>query len=239
MFMTGSLTSLMETSIQSSYFLAVLVSFLGGILASLSPCVYPLLPVVATYVSSRSIEEQTKIRAFSLSLIYVLGLAIVYSVLGIVAALTGQLFGQISTNPWIFFFVANLIILFALNLLDVIPFPKLTFNSSSQNKERKGYIGALLLGIASGFVASPCTAPVLGVILTYVATTQNVLLGGSMLFTFSLGMGILLIIVGTFAGLLSTLPKPGEWMNKIKLVLGLAMLGLGEYFLIRAGQLMF
>ena len=237
--MSGSLASLLESSIQNSYLLAILFSFLGGLLASLSPCVYPLLPVVATYVSSRSIEEQTKLKAFTLSLIYVLGVALVYSLLGMLAALTGRLFGQISTNPWVFFIVANLIILFSLNLLDVIAFPQLSFNKSSQNKERKGYLGALLLGIASGFVASPCTAPVLGVVLTYVATTQDVVLGGSMLFSFSMGMGILLIVVGTFAGLLTTLPKPGEWMNKIKLVLGLLMLGLGEYFLIKTGQLMF
>jgi len=237
--MTGSLASLLETSIQSSYFLAVLISFLGGLLASLSPCVYPLLPVVASYVSSRSLGEQTKIRAFSLSLVYVMGLALVYSSLGMAAALTGQLFGEISTNPWVFFVVANLIILFALNLMNVIPFPNLSFSKSSNGKEKKGYLGALLLGIASGFVASPCTAPVLGVILTYVATTQNVALGGVMLFFFSLGIGVLLVVAGTFAGLLTTLPKPGEWMNKVKLILGLAMLGLGEYFLIKTGYLMF
>lgn len=236
--MSGSLAATLETTIQTSFLLAVLLSFLGGMLASLTPCVYPLLPVVASYVSSRSIQEQTKIRSFLLSLVYVLGLSLVYSSLGIFAALTGQLFGRMSTNPWIFFLVANIIILFGLNLLDVFNFPNISFNQYSRGKEKKGYIGAFLLGIASGFVASPCTAPVLGVILTYVATTQNIALGGSMLFSFSLGIGMLLIAVGTFAGFLTTLPKPGNWMNKIKVILGLVMLGLGEYFLIKTGQIL-
>lgn len=235
--MQGLVTGL-ETYLGASLLFSGALSFAGGFLASLSPCVYPLLPIVATYVGSRSIGEDTRLKAFFLSLSYVLGMALVYSCLGIVAALTGSFFGNISTNPWSQFVVANIIILFGLNILDVIPFPSFSIHNS-QGKTKQGMLGSFIIGAVSGLVASPCTIPILGVILTYVATTQNYVRGGILLFSFSLGMGVILILVGTFSGLLTSIPKPGNWMHRIRKFLGLAMIGLGEYFLINAGQLMF
>lgn len=232
--LSGSLQSALGSSIS----LSLGICFLGGILASLSPCIYPLLPVVTSYVGSRSVGETTRFKAFGLSFFYVLGMALVYSGLGMVAALTGSFFGQISTSPLALLIVANIIILFGLNILEVIPLPMLAMGSG-QTGRKKGLAGALVLGAASGLVASPCTAPVLGVLLTYVATQQNVFTGGLFLFVFSLGLGLILILAGTFSGLLLSLPKPGNWMNLVKKGLGLAMIGLGEYFLIQAGQLMF
>ncbi len=232
------LSTSLQAALDSSIIVSMGLCFLGGILASLSPCIYPLLPVVASFVGSRTVGEKTRFKAFSLSLAYVLGMALVYSGLGMLAALTGAFFGQISTNPWALFIVANIMILFGLNILEVIPLPMLSMQSGS-GESKKGLLGAVLLGAASGLVASPCTAPVLGVVLTYVATQQNVVTGGVLLFVFSMGLGLLLIVAGTFSGLLLTLPKPGKWMNWVKKGLGLAMIGLGEYFLIQAGQLMF
>ncbi|MCF8038607.1 MAG: sulfite exporter TauE/SafE family protein [Desulfohalobiaceae bacterium] len=232
--LSGSLQSALGSSIS----LSLGICFLGGILASLSPCIYPLLPVVTSYVGSRSVGETTRFKAFGLSFFYVLGMALVYSGLGMVAALTGSFFGQISTSPLALLVVANIIILFGLNILEVIPLPMLAMGSGQAGR-KKGLAGALVLGAASGLVASPCTAPVLGVLLTYVATQQNVVTGGLFLFVFSLGLGLILILAGTFSGLLLSLPKPGNWMNLVKKGLGLAMIGLGEYFLIQAGQLMF
>ncbi|MFW6054765.1 MAG: cytochrome c biogenesis protein CcdA [Thermodesulfobacteriota bacterium] len=232
--LSGSLQSALGSSIP----LSLGICFLGGILASLSPCIYPLLPVVTSYVGSRSVGGTTKFKAFGLSFFYVLGMALVYSGLGMVAALTGSFFGQISTSPLALLVVANIIILFGLNILEVIPLPMLSMGSGQAGR-KKGLAGALVLGAASGLVASPCTAPVLGVLLTYVATQQNVVTGGLFLFVFSLGLGLILILAGTFSGLLLSLPKPGNWMNWVKKGLGLAMIALGEYFLIKAGQLMF
>ena len=232
------LSTSLQAALGTSLLFSVGLCFLGGIIASLSPCIYPLLPIVASFVGSRTVGEKTRFKAFTLSLFYVLGMALVYSVLGMIAALTGSFFGQISTNPWALFIVANIMILFGLNILEVIPLPMLTLQSGSADS-KKGLFGDFRLGAASGLVASPCTAPVLGVVLTYVATQQSVVTGAILLFVFSLGLGLLLILAGTFSGLLLTLPKPGNWMNWVKKGLGLAMIGLGEYFLIQAGQLMF
>ncbi len=228
----------LDSALQASLALALLLSFSGGLLASLTPCVYPLLPIVIAFVGSRTMGQKTRFQAFFLSLAYVLGMALVYTLLGVVAAVSGKMFGQISSSFWAQFIVANIMILLGLSMLDVFKLPLYSVQSA-EGKEKKGIIGAFLVGMASGLVASPCTAPVLGVILTYVASTQNVLQGGTLLFTFSLGMGFVLLLAGTFSGLLTSLPKPGAWMQQVKKVLGLAMIGLGEYFLLRAGQVWF
>jgi thiol:disulfide interchange protein DsbD len=181
------------------------------------------------------VGEKTRLKSFLLSFGYVVGMATVYALLGMVAALSGSLFGQISTSPWALFIVANILIVCALNILEVIPFPAFLSRSPSEPSAR-GMAGAFLVGAASGLVASPCTSPVLFGLLTLVATTRRVLYGGLLMFAFSLGMGILLIAVGTFSGLAATLPKPGQWMTVVKKILGLLMLGLAEYYLVKAGQ---
>ncbi len=228
----------MEAYLGASIPMAVVAAFVGGVLASLTPCVYPMIPIVSSYVGSKTMGEKTRFKSFSLSLAYVVGMALVYAALGVLAALTGRLFGEISTSPLALFLVANLIIVLGLNILEVIPLPPLPALKWG-GSERKGLLGALLVGAASGLVASPCTAPVMGVLLTYVAAQQNVVLGGTLLFVFSLGMGILLVLAGTFSGLLTSLPRSGKWMVTVKKLLGFIMLGLGEYFLIKTGQLLF
>ena len=226
----------MEGYLGTSPLLAIAAAFGGGVLVSLSPCVYPLFPIVSTYIGSRSLDEKSRLKAFFLSLSYVVGMALVYAALGVFAGLTGSLFGQISTNPWAQLVVANIIILLSLNLLGVVPLPTLPSRPSPRTK-KKGLLGAFLVGAASGLIASPCTTPVLAVLLTYVATSKSALFGGILLFAFSLGMGLLLLAAGTFSGLLTTLPKPGKWMVWMKKLLGFLMLALGEYFLLKAGQL--
>jgi thiol:disulfide interchange protein DsbD len=164
-----------------------------------------------------------------------MGVAVTYSALGMIAALSGQIFGAIGSNPLTYFIVANVMIVLGLAMLDVFTIP--TFSPKS-SVHMGGVPGVFVLGIVSGFVAGPCTAPVMGVLLTYVATTRDAILGAGLLFAFALGMGLLLIIVGTFSGVLASMPKSGEWMVKIKKVLGIFMIGLGEYFLIQMGMMM-
>ena len=225
----------MEAYLQASILMAFVAAFLGGVLTSFTPCVYPMIPITAGYVGSRNLGG-SKFKGFVLSLSYVLGMAITYSLLGLFAAATGKFFGEVSTNPWAYFIVANLIIVMGLGMMDIFTIP--SFVPRAASSERSGIAGAIIIGMASGFVAAPCTAPVLGVMLTYVATTKNLLLGGSLLFVFSFGMGLLLILVGTFSGLMASLPRSGEWMVKMKKGMGLFMIGVGEYFLIKMGELM-
>jgi len=217
---------------------AIGAAFAGGMLAGLSPCVYHMIPIISAYVVSRNGVEKSRLSSFLLSLAYVVGMAAVYSLLGMVAALTGSMFGQISTSPWALLIVAIVLLLFALNILDVIPFPA-RFSGLTWQPAARGVPGAFLLGAASGLVASPCTTPVLFGLLTFVATSRSVVYGAVLLFAFSMGMGILLLVVGTFSGFAARMPRPGRWMVAVKKVLGLLMLGMAGYYLIRAGQVWF
>lgn len=212
------------------------IVFWSGVLVSFSPCVYPVMPITAGFIAGIN-TKGTRLMGFLISLVYVLGIALTYSCLGIFAALTGKVFGQIGNNPVVFLAIGNVLIIFALAMFDVIPLPMLGLNI--QNKiQIKNLWGVLLFGAVSGLVVGPCTAPVLGTLLLYVASKQNILHAASLLFVFSYGVGASLILVGTFSGLLSNLPKSGPWLVRVKQLCGVILLIIGEYFLIKAGRLM-
>ncbi len=229
------LYNILNNSLETASPLAVGVAFIGGVLTSFTPCIYPVIPIIVSYIGSR--KEKSTLKNFGLSVVYVLGMSITYSALGAFAAFSGSMFGSIQTHPITNLVIANIIIIMGLSLLDVItlPIPKF-LSGSGQKKKGGGLLPAFSLGLASGFVTAPCTVAILSVILLYVANQQNVVFGMSLLFSFSLGLGTLLIIIGTFAGAVTALPKSGKWMNRIKIGFGFLMLLLGEYFLIQAGK---
>jgi len=180
-------------------------------------------------------------RNFLLSFGYVFGMAITFSVLGMIAAMTGKLFGQIQSSPIAHLVVGNVMILFALVLLDIIHMPTFLLSRTGAGKVVKGgtMFSAILMGIASGFIATPCTAAVLAALLTFTATTQNIIFGSTLLFVFAIGLGTLLIIIGTFTGILASIPRSEKVMHIMQKVLALAMILVGEYFIFKAGMLNF
>jgi len=232
-----TLISRFDIYLQSAPAAALPIAFLAGVLTSFTPCVYPLIPITVGIIGAKG--STSKLRAFYLSALYVLGLALVYASLGLFAALTGKLFGQISTNKWTYLIIGNVFLFFGLAMLDVFSlqfsFLQKFFPSS---KGAGGGLTAFIFGGVSALVAGPCTTPVLGSLLAYAASRQNTLLGFSMLFVFALGMGLLLMIVGTFTGVLTSLPKSGGWMVAVKKGFGFLMIAIGEYFILKAGQLM-
>jgi len=219
--------------LQSSIAMAFAAAFAGGLLASLTPCVYPMIPITVGYIGSSNIGG-SKRRAFILAVVYVTGIAVTYSAMGLFAAISGRLFGEFNSSPWSFLVLANVMLLLGLSMLDVFTLPVFT---PKDNGKKGGIIPIFVLGLSSGFVAGPCTAPVLGVLLAYVASTGNAVLGGALLFVFAFGMGVLLIVAGTFSGLMASMPKSGNWMVTIKKGLAWVMIILAEYFLIQAGKL--
>lgn len=224
--------------LQESFILAYLAVYLGGILVSFTPCVYPVIPITIAFIGVRS--GRSRKRGLLLSVVYVTGMAVTYSMLGAIAALSGKLFGQVQTNPWIYFTVANLCLFMGMSMLNVLTLPFRTpqFITDMQPRTRsKGVVGSFLIGAASALVMGPCTTPVLTILLSYVATRQDIFYAVSLLFVFSFGIGTLLIVLGTFAGLLANLPKSGSWMTRISRFFGWLMIAAGEYFLIQAGIL--
>ena len=173
------------------------------------------------------------------TLLYVLGLALVYATLGLIAGLTGSLFGTISSNPWAYFLFGNLLLIAALAMLDVIPVvvPERLMTWASGVGGRSGW-GVFLMGATSGLVAAPCGAPAFAAVLTWVSTTQSGVLGFLYLFVFSLGMTAVLVAIGLSAGTLSSLPRAGAWMRWIKIAAGIVMLGMAEYYFVKMGSVL-
>ncbi|MFH2137958.1 MAG: cytochrome c biogenesis protein CcdA [Candidatus Omnitrophota bacterium] len=219
-----------DISLENITGLTYVLVFLVGILMCFTPCVYPIIPVVAGYIGGA--ETKTRKEAFVRSLSYVFGVALVYSVLGAAVAFSGGIFGRFQSSFWVNIIVANVFIIMGLFMLDVFQMPQLSFTQRLMPKNKAGVLGAFLLGAVSGMVLGPCTTPVLGGILAYVAAKHNVVLGVSLLFTYALGMGFPLLVLGTFIGLLKKMPKSGPWMLKIKKIFGILLIASGEYFLI-------
>jgi cytochrome c-type biogenesis protein len=221
--------------LHGSFILAYLAAYLGGVFVSFTPCMYPVIPITLAFIGAHG--SGSKVKGFVLSIVYVLGMSLTYTALGAVAALTGKLFGQIQTNPWTYFIVANICILMGLSMLEVFTLPMRVpgFVTKVQSR-RKGLLGSFFIGAVSGLVIGPCTAPVFAVLLSYVATSQDIIFGMSLFFIFALGMGTFLITLGTFAGLLASIPKSGMWMTRINQLSGWILLAIGEYFLIMAGS---
>ena len=230
----------------SSPLVALPVLFTAGVLTSLNPCIYPMIPITAAIVGGQEAGAgavpgpRRRMRPVLLTLTYVLGLAAVYSLLGVVAGMTGTLFGTVSTNPWLYFVMANLLLLSGLVMLDAVPLPIPTawIDQASRAGTAGRFSGAFVMGAVSGLVAAPCGAPVMAAVLTWVAATKSASLGFLYLFAFSLGMCALLVLVGVFSGSLARLPRAGRWMVWIKKGFGLLMLGAAEYYLIKMGQLL-
>jgi len=206
-----------------------LIAFGGGVLISFTPCVYPLIPVTAGYIGVSA--EGRWLKGFLLSLFYVAGIALVYSILGLAAALTGQIFGSISTSPAAYFISGTLIIIFALSMMELFSLPFWRAPRPAVSG-RRGYFAVFMLGAGSGLIISPCLSPVLGSILAYLATKRNLLYGTLLLFSFAWGMGLLLILVGVFSSaILKWLPKSGKWMIVLKRSYAFVMLAAGLYFI--------
>jgi cytochrome c-type biogenesis protein len=232
-----------SAQLSSSPLVALPLLFIAGVLTSFTPCIYPMIPITAAIVGGQSVGEvaPSKSRVALLTLTYVLGLALTYSILGVIAGITGTLFGSISTNPWLYFAMANLLVISALVLLDVLPLsvpPSILQRVNSAGTAGR-FSGAFIMGSVSGLVAAPCSAPVMAAVLTWVTTTKRAGLGFVYLFTFSLGMCALLVLVGLFSGAAARLPRAGAWMVWVKRGFALVMLGVAEYYLIEMGKLLF
>lgn len=227
----------------SSPIQALPVIFVGGVLTSFTPCIYPMIPITAAIVGGTSVGEtagRPRWRPALLTFLYVLGLALVYAGLGLFAGLSGTLFGAVSTNPWLYFAMANLLLLAALSMLDVIPVrvPSWILQRASTAGTAGRASGAFTMGAVSGLVAAPCSAPVMAAVLTWVATTKSATLGFLYLFVFSLGMCTLLVVVGLSSGAVARLPKAGMWMVWVKRFFAFVMIGVAQYYLVKMGQLL-
>jgi cytochrome c-type biogenesis protein len=227
--------SLSETLSQSPI-IAIGTLFGAGVLTSLTPCIYPMIPITASVIVGTAGEDAPRRRVVGLTLTYAVGLATFYAILGLIAGLSGSLFGTVSASPWARLAIGNLLLIFGLAMFDVIPIrvpERLTTWAGGLGGG--SYPAVFALGATSGIVAAPCGAPAFAVVLTWVAATQSGITGFFYLFAFSLGMTALLVAVGLSSGLASKLPQSGMWMIWAKRFAAVVMLGMAEYYFVQAG----
>jgi len=233
-----SVATTKERFAQHGMLVAILLSFVTGLGLTLTPCVYPLIPVTITIVGATS--GRSRLDGLRRSLVYVLGISITYSTVGVVAAATGGMFGAFLQHPVVYLVLAVIFVLMAGAMFDWY-----SFDITSQRLQRlqgrlqgkAGVAGILLIGLLSGAAATACIAPIVTAILFYVGQRGSLLLGFVMFFALAWGMGTPLVILGTFTGLAETLPKSGQWMVTVKYIFGLALLGVAVYFVGQSGIL--
>ncbi len=206
--------------------------FLAGILTSFTPCMFPMIPITLS-VLGKNAHTRSRWQNFIVSLLYVLGIAVTYSIMGVVAASTGALFGSFMAHPAVLSVMCLVFLAMALSMFGLFELqaPAFIQNRFASSDDLTGYSGAFFSGVISGVVASPCVGPVLVGVLTYIAKTQNLVLGFFLMFTYALGMGQIFLALGVFSQLTKLLPKSGPWLEGIKHIFGLSMLGVFYYFL--------
>lgn len=209
--------------------LILMFVFLGGLMTSLSPCILSMLPVMFGYIGG--LEKPTKTKGFITSVSFVLGLAVTFAILGIVASLFGKVFGQIGA-VWLYI-VGFFAILMGLQLIGIL---NIDLPGLKAMPERKGgVLGSFGVGLLFGLVASPCATPVLAVLMTYVAGQGTLWYGALLLFVYGLGHGLPLIIAGTFTAVLKSLPRLQKWGHNITYLSGSLLIVLGLYLFTRTG----
>jgi thiol:disulfide interchange protein DsbD len=206
----------------------LLLLFGWGLALNLTPCVYPVIPLTVSFFGGQA-QGQGR-RTLLLASVYVLGMATMYSALGVAAALSGRLFGVALQSPWVLGVVALVLVLLAFSMFGYydIQMPTALMQKAGA---RKGVAGAYAMGLLVGVVAAPCVGPVVLGLLAFVAATQDALLGFLFFFVLSLGLGLPFLVLAAFSGRIAALPRAGAWMEGVKKIFGWILLAMAAYFL--------
>jgi len=226
----GGIGSEITELFEGNILLALLAIFLIGLALNLTPCVYPMISVTVSLFGAR--QETNTWKVFGQAVVYVLGIATMYSVLGVMAALSGGLFGSWLQSPWMLGFIGFLMFGLALSMFGLyeIQMPYwLTRKLGSGNTT--GTIGTYISGMVVGIFAAPCVGPPIIALLAYVGTVGDPVFGFWIFFVLSLGLGFPYLILGTFSGLMQKMPKSGVWMEWVKKVFGIVLIGVGGFYL--------
>ena len=218
----------------------ILALFFGfGLLLALTPCIFPMIPILSSIIVSQSGDGQKMSagRGLFLSIIYVLAMSIAYTAAGVLAGMFGANIQTAMQNPWVISIFSLVFVALALSMFGYyeIQLPRTLQNKISKTsddaKGSGGLLGVAIMGFLSALIVGPCVAPALAGALIYIGQTGDALLGGMALFTMSIGMGVPLLIIGAGAG--KFMPKPGGWMTLVSQIFGVVMLGIAIWMLSR------
>ena len=226
-------TDSIANTIKSGNILIILLTFFGfGILLSLTPCVFPMIPIISGVIISQG-EGLTTKKAFVLSLVYVLAMAVAYTIAGVLAGLFGANLQAALQTPWVIYSFAGVFVVLAMSMFGFyeLKLPDSLVAKVSSNSNRSGFVGVAIMGFLSALIVGPCVAAPLAGALVYIGQTGDAILGGMALFSMSIGMGLPLIAIGVSAG--KFMPKPGAWMTMVSAIFGVMMLGVAIWMLER------
>jgi len=209
-------------------FLTLVFIFLGGLALNLTPCVYPIIPITVSFFVGQAGGRIS--RSFALAITYVLGMAITYSTLGVLAAMTGGLLGASLQNPLVLVIIALIFLVFAASMFGAFEIRIPAFLNRLAGGSKQGYVGSLFMGLTVGIVAAPCIGPFVLSLLTYVAAKGEAFTGFILFFVLSAGLGLPYLFLGTFSSSIQNLPRSGEWMVWVKKVFGFIMIAMAVYF---------
>lgn len=216
-------------AIEKSILFAYLVSYIYGVATSLTPCVYPMIAITVALFGAK--KSNSKRETIVLSLLFVFGIASMYTILGIISAAGGVVFGSLLSNRYLIGAIAVIFIILALNMFGVyeITLPeKLQIKLNKISTGKKGYISAFITGFLSGIIAAPCTTGITLGMMIWISTTQNILFGATFFFVYAIGLSTLFFLVGVFS---LSLPKSGRWLEGIKTTIGVTMIGVSFYYI--------
>jgi len=212
---------------QYGMILTFAIIFFGGLALNLTPCVYPLIPITISFFGG---TDAGKGKTFWMALAYVLGIAVTYSVLGVVAALGGGLFGALLTNPIVLIGIAAILVGLSLSMFGVYEFRLPTGLMTAASQSKAGVFGSFFMGLTLGIVAAPCVGPFVIGLLTYVAARQDVLLGFTMFFTLAMGLGLPYLFLAMYSSKLASMPRSGSWMIGVRVIFGFVLIAMAIYF---------
>ncbi|MDF1612938.1 protein-disulfide reductase DsbD family protein [Stygiobacter electus] len=221
--------SIADTIENSGLLLSLIFVFLGGLALNLTPCVYPLIPITIGYFGGQA-EGKTS-RLFVLGLLYVLGMAITYSVIGVITSLSGAVFGTLLQNPFVIIGIALLFVILSLSQFGVYEFKLPDSLVMKAGGAKGGIFGAFFMGLTMGIVAAPCIGPFVLGLVTYVAAKGDPFYGFLMFFVLAIGLGLPYLLLALFSGKIKNLPRAGFWMDGVKHIFGFLLLGMAIYFL--------
>jgi thiol:disulfide interchange protein DsbD len=223
---SGEISALME---HYGLLITFFLIFLGGLALNLTPCVYPLIPITISYFGG--VDESSRGKTLWKALAYVLGISVTYSILGVVAALGGGLFGTLLTHPVVLIGIAIVLVGLSLSMFGVYEFRLPSGLMNAAGRTKSGIIGSLFMGLTMGIIAAPCVGPLVIGLLTYVAMRQSVILGFLMFFTLSVGLGLPYLFLALFSSRISSLPRSGAWMVGVRVIFGIILIAMALYFL--------
>jgi thiol:disulfide interchange protein DsbD len=214
---------------------AIIAFFLFGLALNLTPCVYPVIPITVSFFSAQS--QQKKSRIFVLASYYVVGIAIVFSVLGLISALAGKQWGFLFQNPWFVILISIIILAMAASMFGAFEFTVPSSLMTRLGQSRQGAVGSFMMGLTVGVVIAPCAAGIIIGLVGLVAKLGMVAKGTLLFFVMGLGLGLPYLFLAMSSGLLNRLPRSGMWMVWIRKLFGLLLIGVALYFLVPQGKL--